>query len=235
MAPTGRTAGPNRLLALLPRKEYARLASRLQPVTLRLREPLYEADEPIRYVYFPLTGLVSLVIAMNERQVEVATIGNEGMVGTPLLFGVDRSPAKAVSQVPAEALRMTARAFKTAIARPGRLRAIIGRYAQAMINQISQSVVCNQLHSVEQRMCRWLLMTRDSVGGDEVGLTHECLGQMLSARRSSVTVVAGILQRAGLITYNRGRIKIVDRTRLEAAGCDCYGMVRRQYERLLAL
>jgi CRP-like cAMP-binding protein len=165
--------------------------------------------------------------------VEVGTIGNEGMVGTPVLLGADLSPTRAFAQVPGEALRMRTVLFKEEMQNGGPLPDLVRRYTQAMVNQISQSVACNHLHSVGQRMCRWLLMTHDWVGADEFPLTHEFLAQMLGVRRPSVSVVAGILQKAGLIRYHRGRITVLDRKGLEAASCECYEVVRKESDRLL--
>lgn len=226
--------GENRLLASLPRAEQNRLHSRLEQVSLGMKEVLYEADRQIPYVFFPLNGVMSLVISMQDgRAVEVATIGNEGMVGTPVFLGADRSPTKAFAQVPGDALRMRTEWFKDEIENGGPLFVLVRQYTQAMINQISQSVACNHLHSVELRMSRWLLITHDRVGTDEFPLTHEFLAQMLGVRRPSVSVVAGILQKAGLISYHRGRITILDRKGLEAASCECYEVVREEYDRLL--
>lgn len=226
--------GENRLLALLPAAERERLLRRLERVSVGIKEVLYEAGKPIPHVFFPLNGVMSLVITMSDGpSVEVATIGNEGLVGTPVFLGADISPTKAFAQVPGDALRMRAEWFKGEMKNGGRLPVLIQRYTQTMINQISQSVGCNHLHSVEQRMCRWLLITHDRVGTDEFPLTHEFLAQMLCVRRPSVSVVAGILQKAGLISYHRGRITILDRKRLEATSCECYEVVRREYDRLL--
>jgi CRP-like cAMP-binding protein len=226
--------GENRLLALLTRAERDRLHSRLEKVSLGLREVLYEAEKPISHVFFPLNGVMSLVITLSDgASVEVATVGNEGMVGTPILLGADVSPTKAFAQVPGEALRMRVEYFKEEMANGSPLNDRVRRYTQAMVNQISQSVACNHLHSVEQRMCRWLLITHDRVAADEFPLTHEFLAQMLGVRRPSVSVVAGILQKAGLISYHRGRITVLDRKGLEATSCECYEVVSKEYDRLL--
>jgi CRP-like cAMP-binding protein len=163
----------------------------------------------------------------------VGTIGNEGMVGTPVFLGSERSPTRAISQVPGEALRMETKFFQEEIKRAGPLHGLVQRYTQAMINQISQSTVCNHRHSVQKRMCRWLLMSHDRVGTDEFQLTQEFLAQMLGVRRPTVTTVACILQKAGLITYRRGIITILDRKGLEAASCECYGVVAKELNRLL--
>jgi CRP-like cAMP-binding protein len=226
--------GENRLLAALPGKDYDRLLPELDKVSLGVKDVLYEADRPITHVYFPLNGVMSLVVAMRDGlSVEVGTIGNEGMVGTPVFLGADKSPTQAFSQVPGEALRMKSGAFKKEMEREGPLHGLVQRYTQAMINQISQSVACNHLHSVEERMCRWLLMTHDRVDCDDFPLTQEFLALMLGVRRPSVTVVAGILQKAGLIRYHRGRITVLDRKRLEASACECYAVVKKEFDRLL--
>ena len=226
--------GKNRLLAALPRDGYDRLHPHLEKVSLPLKEILYEADGPIPHVFFPLNGVVSLVIVMEGGfSLEVGTIGNEGMVGTPVFLGSESSPTRAISQVPGEALRMEAKVFQEEMKRGGPLYGLVQRYTQAMINQISQSTVCNHRHSVQKRMCRWLLMSHDRVGTDEFQLTQEFLAQMLGVRRPTVSAVAGILQKAGLLTYHRGRMTILDRKGLEAASCECYQVVREELDRLL--
>jgi CRP-like cAMP-binding protein len=226
--------GKNRLLAALPRDEYDRLHPNLVKVSLPLKEILYEANGPIPHVFFPLNGVVSLVILMESGfTLEVGTIGNEGMVGTPVFLGSESSPTRAISQVPGEALRMEAKVFQEEMKRGGPLYDLVQRYTQAMINQISQSTVCNRRHSVQKRMCRWLLMSHDRVGSDEFQLTQEFLSQMLGVRRPTVSAVAGILQKAGLLTYHRGRMTILDRKGLEAASCECYQVVREELDRLL--
>jgi CRP-like cAMP-binding protein len=226
--------GENRLLADLPRDEYHRLLTHLQKVSLPLREILYEANGPIPHVFFPLHGVVSLVILMDgDIALEVGTIGNEGLVGTPIFLGSDSSPTRAISQVPGEALRMETKVFQEEMKRGGPLYGLVQRYTQAMINQISQSTVCNHRHSVQRRMCRWLLLSHDRVGLDEFPLTHEFLAQMLGVRRPTVTAVAGTLQKAGLIRYRRGELTVLDREGLEAASCECYEVVARELHRLL--
>lgn len=225
----------NRLITALPKADRDRLlATRLEHVKLSLKEMLYDADAPITHVFFPLSGVMSLVVLMeDDRAVEVGTIGNEGMVGTPLFLASERSPTRALAQVPGEALRMRAEFFQEEMARGDAFQHLVRRYTQGMINQISQTVACNHLHSIEERMCRWLLLTHDRVGADEFPLTQEFLAQMLGVRRPSVTVVAGIVQQAGLISYRRGRITIINRKGLEAASCECYEVVKREFDRLL--
>jgi CRP-like cAMP-binding protein len=226
--------GENRLLAALPRREYDRLLPELDTFPLSFKHILFDVDQPITHIYFPLTGVVSLVILLGEGQpVEVCMVGNEGLAGTPVFLGADRSPTRATCQIPGEALRMKAKVFEEEVGRGGPLHGLVQRYTQAMINQISQSVACNQRHSVEERMCRWLLMTHNRVGSDEFPLTQEFLAQMLGVRRPTVTVVAGMLQKAGLIQYQRGRMTVLDREGLEAASCGCYAVVKRGYDRLL--
>ncbi len=226
--------GENRLLSTLPRNEHRRLRPHLEKVYLPLKDILYEANGPIPHVFFPLHGVVSLVILMDgDVALEVGTIGNEGLVGTPVFLGSDSSPTRAISQVPGEALRMETKVFQEEMKLGGSLYGLVQRYTQAMINQISQSTVCNHRHSVQKRMCRWLLMSHDRVGVDEFPLTQEFLAQMLGVRRPTVTAVAGILQKAGLITYHRGKISILDRKGLEAASCECYEVVAKELDRLL--
>ena len=225
--------GENRLLVALPRDEHNRLLPHMEKVSLPLREVLYEAHGPIAHVFFPLVGVVSLVIKDSGFTLEVGIIGNEGMVGTPVFLGSDRSPTKAIAQIAGEAMRMDARVFQKEVGRASPLHGLVQRYTQAMINQISQSIVCNHRHSVEKRMCRWLMMSYNRVGADEFPLTHEFLAQMLGVRRPTVTAVAGTLQKAGLINYHRGRITIIDRKGLAAACCECYEVIAKELDRLL--
>ena len=225
--------GQNRLLAALPRNEYYRLLHNLEKVSLPLKDILYEANGRIPHVFFPLNGVVSLVIMESGFTLELGTIGNEGMVGIPVFLGAERSPTRAISQVPGDALRMETKVFQEEMKLGGRLYGLVQRYTQAMINQISQSTVCNHRHAVQKRMCRWLLMSHDRVGTDEFQLTQEFLAQMLGVRRPTVTAVAGNLQKAGLLTYHRGRMTILDRKGLEAASCECYEVVAKELDRLL--
>jgi CRP-like cAMP-binding protein len=229
--------GQNRLLSALSRDLQIRLLPRMEKVSLTVRQLLFEANEPIAHVYFPLSGSMSLIIALDGggESVEIATIGNEGMVGTAVFLGADRGPMRAICQVAGQALRMRSESFRHSIAEHPDLADVVRRFTQNMINQISQTTACNHVHSVQQRMCRWLLMTHDRVGADEFHLTQELLAQMLGVRRPSVTVAAGLLQRDGLISYQRGRIRIADRAGLERASCPCYATVRQDTDRLLAI
>jgi CRP-like cAMP-binding protein len=226
--------GQNRLLSALSRDLQIRLLPRMEKVSLPIRQVLYETDTPIAHVYFPVSGVMSLVISLKGGEsVEVATIGNEGMVGIAVFLGAERSPAKAFCQVAGQALKMRSDNFRRALEEHAELADVVRRYTQGMVNQISQTTACNHVHSVQARMCRWLLMTHDRVGADEFHLTQEFLAQMLGVRRPSVTVAAGLLQKAGLIRYQRGRIRIVDRASLENTACECYETVRQDFDRLL--
>jgi CRP-like cAMP-binding protein len=225
--------GKNRLLVSLPRDEHDRLLPHLEKVSLPLRTILYEANGPIAHVFFPLTGVISQVIVDGGFTLEVGISGSEGIVGTPVFLESDRSPTRAIAQIPGEALRMEAKVFTKEMRRRGPLHDLVQRYTQTMINQISQSIVCNHRHSVEKRMCRWLLMSHDRVGADKFQLTHEFLAQMLGVRRPTVTAVAGTLQKAGLISYHRGTIAVIDRKGLEGTSCKCYEVVARELDRLL--
>jgi CRP-like cAMP-binding protein len=225
--------GQNRLLATLPKDDFDRLLPHLEKVSLPLKDILYEASGPIAHVFFPIDGVVSLVIMDSGYIHEVGIIGNEGLVGTPVFLGSNRSPTRAIAQIPGAALRMKSEVFQKELRRRGSLHGLVQRYTQAMINQISQSIVCNHRHSVEKRMCRWLLMSHDRVGADEFPLTHEFLAQMLGVCRPTVTAVAGTLQKARLLSYQRGKITVLDRKGLEAACCECYQVVANELDRLL--
>ncbi|MEP0776537.1 Crp/Fnr family transcriptional regulator [Microcoleus sp. ZQ-A2] len=192
-------------------------------------------NEPIEYVYFPNSGIISLVnLTEDGGTVEAATVGNEGMVGLPLLLGTDRMIGQAITQIVGDALRMKADVFKQEVTPATLLYSLLLRYTQALMNLISQSVACNCLHSVEERCCRWLLLCQDRVESGEFPLTQEFLAQMLGVRRASVSVVAATLQKAGLIRYRRGKITILDRLGLEAASCECYQIVKQELDRLLS-
>lgn len=222
----------NRLLAALPADEFARLASHLHEIPLDLGRTLFKADEPIRHICFPDAGVCSVMAAMRTgATVEVGTIGNEGMTGLALYFGETTEPHNAVVQVPGRGRILAAEVFEEEMARQGILRRLIGYYAHARMIQIVQSAACNQLHSLEQRACRWLLMTHDRVQGDTFKLTHELWGLMLGVRRSSVTAVASKLQRAGFIEYRHGNLIITNRPRLESKACECYRVVRDYFDR----
>jgi CRP-like cAMP-binding protein len=213
----------NRLLAALPPDVRSRLLGRADEVALCVGDVVYRPGEPIRWVYFPRTGILSMVIdAEDGGTVEVGTVGNEGLAGLPALHRADRSPTRVYCQVPpCPCRRVPADLFVAEASRPGPLQDACHRYAQAVYNQTAQSVLCMALHPVEPRLARWMLLTQDRVG-DEFPLTQQILSEMLGVRRSSVTLAAGAFQDAGLIRYRRGRIAVLDRARLEAASCECY-------------
>jgi CRP-like cAMP-binding protein len=227
-------AATNRLLAALPKTDYRRMMSQMERVLLENKTLAYDVDKPIKFVYFPLTGVFSLVTIMEDGVgVEVATIGNEGMVGLPLFLGVDRTSGKAFTQVPGDFLRMTADAFRKEIRRPGPLTEMLQLYTQALMVQISQGMACNGVHSIRQRCARWLLMTQDRVAAETFPLPQEFLALMLGVRRAGVNKVATELKQAGLIQYSRGVIHILKRKELENISCECYHVVNREFDRLL--
>jgi CRP-like cAMP-binding protein len=231
-----KTAVPlaNRLLGLLPRSDYERLRPHLRPISLKYRQSLYRANKPIGFVYFIETGVGSLVNTMaNGQASEVGTIGNEGVVGLPLVLGDDRTPTSVYIQVPGAGLRMTATLFSKELARSASMRTVMLHYAHAFFNQVAQSAACNQFHSLEQRCCRWLLMTHDRMQSNEFLLTQEFLAMMLGVQRTGVTAAAGALQRAGLIRYRRGIVTILDRRGLNQRSCECYGVSKKEFDRLL--
>jgi CRP-like cAMP-binding protein len=224
----------NRLLLLLPDNDYERLRPHLEHVEFEYRKSLYEASRPIENVYFPISGVASLVIMTADgASAEVGTIGNEGMVGLPVCLGDPDAPSSVYVQVPGSALTMDARVFRDELDRSATLKPIMLRFAHAFFNQVAQSAACAHLHKVEQRCCRWLVMTRDRMPSGDFLLTHEFLGMMLGVRRTTVTDVMGGLQKAGLIRYRRGHVTIVDREALERRACECYDIWKREFDRLL--
>ncbi len=236
MLASRKTADPhaNRLLGLLPPKDYARLRPHLERIQLEYRQSLYRAHKPIEFVYFIETGVGSLVNTMaNGEAAEVGTIGNEGVVGLPLVLGDDRAPTSVYVQVPGAGLRMRAAAFEKELARSASMRTVMLRYGHAFFNQVAQSAACNHFHPIQQRCCRWLLMTHDRMHSDDFLLTQEFLAMMLGVQRTGVTAAAGDLQRAGLIRYKRGNVTIIDRRGLEGRSCECYGVSKTEFDRLL--
>jgi CRP-like cAMP-binding protein len=224
----------NRLLGLLPRKDYARIRPHLHRIPLEYRQSLYQANKPIEFVYFIETGVGSLVNTMSNGQAaEVGTIGNEGVVGLPLLLGDDRAPTSVYVQVPGIGLAMKAGLFEKELMRSATARMLMLRYAHAFFNQVAQSAACNHFHSLQQRCCRWLLMTHDRMQADEFLLTQEFLAMMLGVQRTGVTAAAGALQRSGLIRYQRGHVTILNRRGLLKGSCECYGVSKAEFDRLL--
>lgn len=224
----------NRLLSLLSDDDYEHLRPHLSLITLEYRRILYDAGRPIEHVYFPVDGVASLVITTAEgASAEVGTIGSEGLVGLPVCLGDREAPSAVYVQVPGTGLAMGAEIFRGELMRSQTLNRIMLRYAHAFFNQVAQSAACAHLHRVEQRCCRWLLMTRDRMPSGEFLLTHEFLGMMLGVRRTTVTEVMGSLQKAGLIRYRRGHVSILEPEALHARACECYDLSRLEFDRLL--
>ena len=228
------TAVRNHLLAALPPGALAQLLPKLHPVTLEVPRVLYDAEQRIEAVYFPEAGWVSMITDLVDgARAEVGLVGREGMVGLPLVFGIETAFTEAMVQCAGSALRMEANTFRQMLDETPALRALLFRYNEAMHVQVSQTAACNGHHGLEERLARWLLMAHDRTTGDDLPLTQEFLATMLCVQRPSVTLAARILQRASLIRYGQGTITVLDRPALEAAACECYGVVTRQYRRLL--
>lgn len=221
----------NRLLAALPEEEYALLQPQLERVPLAYRQDIYLAGAPIYDVYFPESGIVSLLSGISDNStIEVAIVGNEGMVGMSVFLGVPTSSNRAIVQGLGSALRMNASDFtKHAAANSGVQRSVL-RYMHSLFTQISQSAACNRFHRIDERLARWLLMTQDRMRSSEFRITQEFLSNMLGVRREGVNKAAGILQNAQLVSYSRGNVKINDRSGLERAACSCYQIIREEYE-----
>ncbi len=226
--------GENRILTALPSSEREELFGLVRNITLPVKTVLFEPGAAIDALYFPINGVISLVTPLHDGAiVEVATIGNEGIVGVPVV-PLGGLMVRAISQVAGHSLRIETTAFLSMFNRSSAFQSLVDRYTQALFGQISQAAACNRLHSSEERLSRWLLMSHDRVGSDEFMITQEFLGQMLGARRSTVSVSAGILQRAGLIRYVRGHVTIVDRAGLEAVSCECYAVIRHELDRVVS-
>jgi CRP-like cAMP-binding protein len=232
--PDVRPVGENLLLAALPAEQFAALRPHLQPISCDVKDIAYRPNEPIRYVFFPRSGVFSLLSVGDDEGelIEVATVGSEGFVGLPVFLGSDATPGLAFSQIPGEAWRIETAAFREAVARDGAFAAVLNRYTLALFTQIAQASFCNRVHPMDQRCARWMLMTEDRVGAPEFPMTHEFLSQMLGVRRATVTEAVGALQQRGLINYSRGLMRIVDRAGLEAASCECYRIIRDEHRRL---
>jgi CRP-like cAMP-binding protein len=224
----------NRVLAALPAWAYERLVPKLEPVSMTVKQMLYSLHGAIAHVYFPLDMVTSLVVRMQDGQmVEVATVGNEGMVGLPTFLGAESFPGQAFTQVPGQAVRMQTAVFQEEVSQGDPLHDVLHRYTQALLTQVAQSAACNRWHRIDQRCARWLLMTQDRVRAAQFPLTQEFLAQMLGVRRAGVSEVASRLQKGGLIQYSRGLITVVNRAGLEAAACECYAIIKQEYDRLL--
>jgi len=224
----------NRLLAALPEAEWSRWAAHLEPVDMPLGKVLYESGSRQSHVYFPTTSIVSLLYVMEDgASAEIAVVGNEGIVGISLFMGGESTPSRALVQSAGQGFRLKANLMLQEFNRAGPVLHLLLRYTQALITQMSQTAVCNRHHSLDQQLCRWLLLSLDRLHSKELVMTQELIANMLGVRREGVTEAAGNLQQAGLIRYQRGHITVVDRNGLEKRTCECYAVVKNEYDRLL--
>lgn len=224
----------NHLLAALPTTDFERLQSHLKLIPLTLGQALYEPGVGMRYLYFPTNSIVSLLYVMADgASAEIAVVGNEGVVGVSLFMGGETTPSRAVVQSAGHAYRLPGQALKEEFIRGGATQHLLLRYTQALLTQMAQTAVCNRHHSLDQQLCRWLLLSLDRLSANELIMTQELIANMLGVRREGVTEAAGNLQEAGLIQYSRGRITVLDRPGLEARTCECYAVVKRECDRLL--
>ncbi len=225
----------NYLLAALPAEVFDRLLPELKPITMPLGKVIYEPGVELDHVYFPIPGCIvsMLYVMIDGASAEIAVVGDEGMVGIALFMGGDTTPSRALVQSAGQAFRLPGNALKKEFVRHSGLQHLLLRYTQALITQMSQTAVCNRHHSVEQQLCRWLLLSLDRLSTNELTMTQELIANMLGVRREGVTEAAGKLQARGLISYSRGRITVLDRPGLEAQVCECYAVVKKEYDRLL--
>jgi len=227
-------AGLNHLLGALPVEDFERLQPHFEAVSLKLGEVLYEPGGRMHYVYFPTTAIVSLLYVMADgASAEIAIVGNEGILGISLFMGGESTPSRAVVQSAGRGYRMRASVLKNEFGRFGTLMHLLLRYTQALITQMAQTAVCNRHHTVDQQLCRWLLLSLDRLSSNELAMTQELIANMLGVRREGVTEAAGKLQEAGLISYRRGKIRVLDRAGVEARSCECYLVVKKELDRLL--
>lgn len=225
----------NHLLAALPPSEFERIAPDLELITLKLGEVLYESGGQLNHVYFPTDSIVSLLYVMEDgASAEIAVVGNEGILGISLFMGGETTPSRAVVQSGGLGYRLRAQQLKQEFNRAGPMMRLLLRYTQALITQMSQTAVCNRHHSVDQQLCRWLLLSLDRLPSDELTMTQELIANMLGVRREGVTAAAGKLRDAGIIQYSRGHIKVLDRAKLEVQVCECYAVVKKEVDRLLS-
>ena len=224
----------NHLLEALPKVDCERLVPHLELIPMALGEVLYEPGARMRYVYFPTTSIVSLLYVMEDgASAEIAIVGNEGMLGISLFMGGETTPSRAVVQSAGQGFRLRAQLLKDEFGRFGPMLRLLLRYTQALITQMAQTAVCNRHHSVDQQLCRWLLLSLDRQSSNELAMTQELIANMLGVRREGVTEAAGKLQNAGLIRYHRGKITVIDRPGLEKRSCECYQVVKTEFDRLL--
>lgn len=227
-------ARQNHLLSALPEADFERLQPQLKLIPLQLGAALYEPDVEMRHLYFPTNSIVSLLYVMADgASAEIAVVGNEGVVGVSLFMGGETTPSRAVVQSAGHAFRLPGKLLKEEFTRGGAMQHLLLRYTQALLTQMAQTAVCNRHHSLDQQLCRWLLLSLDRLPANELVMTQELIANMLGVRREGVTEAAGHLQLAGLIRYSRGRITVLDRPGLEARTCECYAVVKREYDRLL--
>jgi CRP-like cAMP-binding protein len=224
----------NHLLAALPTAEWERWLPQLERVEMPLGQVLYESGTTLSHVYFPLTAIVSLLYVMeNGASAEIAVVGNEGIVGISLFMGGESTPSRAVVQSAGHGVRLKAQTMKDEFNRAGPVLHLLLRYTQALITQMAQTAVCNRHHSLDQQLCRWLLLSMDRLQGNDLVMTQELIANMLGVRREGVTEAALSLQKVGLIRYARGHISVLDRAGLEQRTCECYAVVKKEYDRLL--
>jgi CRP-like cAMP-binding protein len=224
----------NHLLDALPGGDFERMAAHLQFVPLQLGDVLYESGVRLRHVYFPTTCIISLLYVMEDgASAEIAVVGNEGILGISLFMGGNTTPSRAIVQSAGHAFRLKAELLKNEFERHGPIMHLLLRYTQALITQMAQTAVCNRHHSVDQQLCRWLLLSLDRLRSNELSMTQELIANMLGVRREGVTEAAGNFQDAGLIRYHRGHITVLDRLALEARSCECYQVVKTEFDRLL--
>jgi len=227
-------ASKNYLLAALPEAEFVRVKSKLESVSFKLGEVLYESGDKLDHVYFPTTAIISMLYVMeNGATAEIGVVGNDGLIGNALFLGGDTTTSRAVIQSAGEAVKMQAKQVKTEFALGGKFQELLLRYTQALMTQISQTAVCNRLHSLEQQLCRWLLLSHDRLDSNVLVMTHDLISNMLGVRREGVTLAAQKLAKRKLIKNVRGTITVVDRQGLEEAACECYEVVNNEYNRLL--
>lgn len=235
MIPTVSTAS-NRILSSLPGEERRAVDAQCEACDMESGAVIYEENERLRYVYFPLDSVMSMLSVMeNGSAVEVNSVGREGMAGVQMVLGSDQIPGRGICQVPGRALRMPVKAFTELLANHQTFRILLQRYTLTVFNVAAQSVACNRLHPLAERCARWLLMTQDRVGKNDFSLTHEFLAMMLGVRRAGVSTAAAMLQSAGFIRYVRGNVTVIDRLGLQSASCECYRVTVQEYERLMQL
>lgn len=230
------TPGPrqNHLIGALPGHVLKRLWPNLELIHLPLGKVLYESGDKLRHAYFPTDSIISMLYVMEDgASAEISVVGNEGILGTALFMGGESTPSRAIAQSAGSAYRISCQKFKEEFSRHTEMHILLLRYTQALITQMAQTAVCNRHHSIDQQLCRWMLLSLDRLPSNNLVMTQELIANMLGARRESVTEAAGSLQKRGIISYQRGHIKVLDRVRLEQLSCECYAVVKKETDRLL--